>query len=85
MQVSTPTVLREDSNALVRIVKGVELTLVVLAGHADQKFGENDACFLARKHRAAIELRDRGSVDLVGVELAAELQGVVAEHLQRIA
>ena len=77
-----PAVLREDAHIFVAVIERVELALVVLAGHADQKVREVDAGLLAGEDEAAVELRDGSGIDLIGMELAAELHGVIAEHLR---
>ena len=53
-----------------------------MAGHAHQEVGKVDAGFCSRENKAAIELRDRAAIDLVGMELSPELHGVLAHHFR---
>ena len=76
-----PAILGEQANVFVSGKKGIELALVVLAGHAHQEVGEVDAGFLSRENETAIELGDRVGIDLVGMKLTAKLHGVIAQHL----
>ena len=76
-----PAILREQSDIFVPRIEGVELALVVLAGHADQKVGKVDAGFLSGENEASIELSDGVGIDLVDMELSPELDRVVAQHL----
>ena len=76
-----PTILREQSQILITRVEGVELALVVLAGHADKEVGEIDAGFLSGEDEASVKLSDRVGIHLVHMKLTAELDRVVAQHL----
>jgi hypothetical protein len=53
-----PAILRERADIFVARVEGVELALVVLAGHADEEVGEVDAGFCSGEDEAAVELGD---------------------------
>ncbi len=81
VRAGVPAILREEAGVFVAGVEGIELALVVLAGNADEEVGEVDAGFGAGEDKVAVELGDGVGVDLVGVKLAAEFEGVVAEHL----
>jgi hypothetical protein len=53
-----PAILREDADIFIARIEGIELALVVLAGHADEEVGEVDAGLLSGEDEAAVELRD---------------------------
>jgi hypothetical protein len=76
-----PAILRERAYIFVARVIRVELALVVLAGRADEEVGEVDTGLGSREDKAAVELRNGMGIDLVGMKLRAELEGVIAEHL----
>ncbi len=77
-----PAILREETDVFVARIEGIELALIVLAGHADQEVGKVDAGFRSGENKAAIELRDGAGIDLVGMELSPELHGVIAQHFR---
>ncbi len=47
-----PAILREEANIFVARIEGVELALVVLAGHADEEVGKIDAGFRVRRRQS---------------------------------
>ena len=49
---NVPAILREETDVFVPGIEGIELALIVLAGHADQEVGEVDAGFLFRRKRS---------------------------------
>ncbi len=79
---NVPAILREQADVFISRIKRVELALVVLARHANQEVGKIDAGFRSGENKAAVELRDGVGIDLVGMKLAAELDGVIAQHLR---
>ncbi len=75
-----PAILCEEAYIFIACVEGIELALVVLAGDTDEEVGKVDAGFLPGEDEAAVELGDGVGVDLVGVKLSTELEGVAAEN-----
>ena len=79
-----PAILSEESNVFVADVEGTGVTLLVSTGDAKQKISKVGACLRALEDERTVVDRIGFDIDLIEMEAAAELEGMVANHAGEI-